>query len=213
MRGEAIGLLEIVRRQQHGHALLPRELLHLVPHVGARLRVEARGRLVEEEHLRAVQKTERDVELALHAARVRAHEALLRIGEAEPLEQLLRARRHLTPRHAVQVALQLEVLDAGRLGVDAVLLADDADRLPDAERLPHDVVPGNDRAALVGLGQRRQDLHRRRLAGAIRAEQPEDRAALDREAHAVERTHPLGVRLREALGLDCELHCYLLQLA
>ena len=64
----------------------PRDLL---PHVGAHLGVEPRGGLVEEQHLRAVDEAERDVQPARHAARVRAREAVGGVGEPEPGEQLV----------------------------------------------------------------------------------------------------------------------------
>ena len=53
LRGEPVGLLEVVGREQDRHALLAREPLDLGPHLRARLGVEPRGGLVEEQHLRA----------------------------------------------------------------------------------------------------------------------------------------------------------------
>ena len=47
----------------------------LGPHLGAHLRVEPGRRLVEEQHLRAVDEAHRDVEPPLHAARVAARDA------------------------------------------------------------------------------------------------------------------------------------------
>ena len=74
-RGEPVGLLEVVRRQQDRHLLLAGQPLDLAPQLGARLGVEARRRLVEEEHRRSVDEAERDVEPALHAAGVRLRRA------------------------------------------------------------------------------------------------------------------------------------------
>ena len=68
------------------------------PHVDARLRVQARGRLVEEQHLRPVHEADGDVQLALHAAGVGPHRAVAGVLEAEALEQLLRPRAQGAPR-------------------------------------------------------------------------------------------------------------------
>ena len=48
-------------------------------------------------------------------------------------------------------------------------------------------MPSTDARPLLERQDRRQDAHRRRLAGAVRAEQAEHGAGLDREGHAVER--------------------------
>ena len=93
LRGEPVGLLEIVGRQQDRHLLLACEPLDLVPHFGARLRVKARRGLIEEQDLRAVQQAHRDIQAALHAAgvglRLRSAasleaEALQRLGDPPP---------------------------------------------------------------------------------------------------------------------------------
>ena len=70
--GEHVGLLEVLRRQEHRHAVLAREPGDLLPEGRAALRVEPRGRLVEEEDARPVDEREGEVEAALHAAGVAA---------------------------------------------------------------------------------------------------------------------------------------------
>ena len=89
--GKAVRLVEVVRRQQDGQLLDRRQAGDLVPHLGTGLRVEAGGGLVEEEHRRASDETDGDVELAEHAAAVGLGETVGRLGEGEPLEELLRA--------------------------------------------------------------------------------------------------------------------------
>ena len=63
----------------------------LVPHLDARLGVEAGRRLVEEQHLRAVDEPERDVEPAAHAARVRLDDPVGGVGDPDEVEQVLDA--------------------------------------------------------------------------------------------------------------------------
>ncbi len=114
---------------------------------GARLGVEPGRRLVEEQHLRAVEQAHRDVEPALHAARVGLDLAVGGVGEAEALERLGRAALQLGAGDAVELALEHEVLAPGGLAVGAVLLRDDADRVADAHGLGEHVEPGHARAA------------------------------------------------------------------
>ena len=84
----------------------------------------------------------------------------------------IRSRRSLlgTPGHA---AVELEVLGGGQRAVDRDRLRDVADRLPHGEAVADDVVAGDERAAVRRAQQRREHADRRRLAGAVRAEQAE----------------------------------------
>ena len=66
--GEPVGLFEVVRGQDDGERLLAGQPADLRPHRGARLGVEARRGLVEEQHLRAVDERGRDIQPPPHAA-------------------------------------------------------------------------------------------------------------------------------------------------
>ena len=73
--GQPVRFLQVVRGQQHGHPthlpcpfLLARQPRDLLPHGGPGLRVQARRRLVEEQHRGPVHQAERHVQAALHAA-------------------------------------------------------------------------------------------------------------------------------------------------
>jgi hypothetical protein len=63
-------------------------------------------------------------------------------------------------------------------------------------------VAGHGGGATVRLRQRDEDPDGRRLAGAVRAEQPVDLAFADGEADPVERADILAVRLLEAVDDD-----------
>jgi hypothetical protein len=91
------------------------------------------------------------------------------------------------------LALQPQVLAAGRLAVEAARLGDDADRFADPGRFAQDVVARDLRRAAVRVSERGEDLHRRRLARAVRPEQAEDRPRRHREGEAVERLHVVPV--------------------
>ena len=67
--GELVGLLEVLRGQQQRRAVADQLAQHL-PQLDAAARVEAGGRLVEEQHRRRRDQADREVEPAPHAAGV-----------------------------------------------------------------------------------------------------------------------------------------------
>src|SRR5215207_9179112 len=90
--GEHVRLLEVLRRQKDRHSFLAGEPGDLIPERRPALRVEPGRRLVEEEDPRPVHERERQVEPALHPARVTADLAVGRLAQADALEELVRAR-------------------------------------------------------------------------------------------------------------------------
>ena len=89
--GQAVGLLEVLRREQHGGPGATSS--SITPHSSVRLlRVEPGGRLVEEQHRRPVHERRREVEPAPHAARVGAHQTVGGVGQVEPFEQVVAPR-------------------------------------------------------------------------------------------------------------------------
>ena len=143
-----------------------------------------------------------DVEPPLHAAGVGLDPPVARVGEAEALERLGDPLAQRGAGDPVELALDDEVLAAGRVAVDAVLLADDADRVADAHGLREHVVAGDAGAAGVGARERGEDPDGGGLAGAVGPEQAEDGAGLDLEVEPVERADVARVGLDEAVGLD-----------
>ena len=83
---QRVRLLEVVRREEDGRAAFAQHA-DLVPQVRSVLRVEARGRLVEEEHVGLVDDAERDVETPALTARVRVDAAVGELGEVEHVDQ------------------------------------------------------------------------------------------------------------------------------
>ena len=117
----------------------------------------------------------------------------------------------LRTRELVERAPVLEVLAPGQPPVEAALAAeDDPDQRPHGARLRDDVVTEHRRAAARRQEHGREDLHERRLAGAVRPEQPVHLAGRDRQRDAVERIDRLSLARREnAADLvhdDC-VHC------
>ena len=80
--GELVGLLEVLRGQQHVGAAAD-EGADGVPQLDPAARVEAGRRLVEEQQPRGADEAGPEVEAAAHPARVVAHQAVAVVGQAE----------------------------------------------------------------------------------------------------------------------------------
>ena len=202
--GELVRLLEVLRGEEQRGALAHLRSDH-VPHAEPAARVESRRRLVEEQQARASDQRAREVEPAAHSAGVRLGDAVGRLLEVEALEQLAGARPRLLAGEAVQTPEHPQVLAPGQVLVDRRVLPGEADHPAHALRVAQHVDAAHDRAAGVRPEQRREDPDGRRLARAVRPEQPEHGALLDREVDAVERADLAAARpvdLDESLCLD-----------
>src|SRR5690606_1982450 len=93
-----------------------------------------------------------------------------------------------------------ELLD-GQVEVERRLLGEKADELPDGERSRVDPEPRDDRMARVRREEAGQDSQQRRLARAVRPQQPDDLPGGDREGDVVERALA-PERLRDPLRFD-----------
>ena len=136
--GEAVGFLEVLRREQHGRAARD-ELFDHAPEVGAARGVEAGRRLVEEQDRRSVHERGGEVEPAPHAAGVRLGRTVRRVGQPELLEQLVGARAGALARLVGEVADEPEVLASGEVVVDGGVLAGEPDALAHGLGIGHDV--------------------------------------------------------------------------
>ena len=78
--GEVFGLLQILRREQNGRALLGK-FLDGLPHLDSRLWVEPGSRLVEKDDRRFSDEAHRDIEAAAHSTRIRRHLPIARASQ------------------------------------------------------------------------------------------------------------------------------------
>ena len=173
----------VVRKTVVPSALSRRTSSHSV---AARGRVEAGGRLVEEEDLRVVDQGHREVEATAHAARVRADPALLGVGQADALDQLEAAGAHRPRGDAVERGLELDQLASGHQRIEGRILERHADAAPDQGGLAGDVVTGDPGVAAGRAQERDEHPHRRRLAGPVRPEEPVDLALGDFDVDAAD---------------------------
>ena len=156
-----------------GSVELGEQVLQLAAHDAARVRIERRERLVEQEHRRVARQRagERDA-LALATGQVRRLLAG-EVGDVEALEQVVDARR----------AAERDVRPHGHVREERVLLEDEPDRarlgrqVDAGPRIEPGAIAERDPPA-VGAAQSGHRAQHRRLAGARRTDE-RDRVALD----------------------------------
>ncbi len=169
----AVGLVEIGGGDEDGYPF-SQELVEDAPEVAARHRIDAIGRLVEEEDLRRVDQGAGKAELLLHPAG--------EIARLAPFErrQVAEGKEPLyffgTPflRHAVDVGVEVDVLHHGQVGIEAEALAHVADLFLDRLGLPDRVPPHDPGFAGGRVHDGGEQAHGGGLAGAVRPDQAED---------------------------------------
>ena len=175
--GHSLHFLQDMRRDHHGRVL--RKTPDQRPHMADLGRVEAVGRLVEDDDLRPVQDRLCDADALPVAARERGDRIggfLAKLGGGDRLAQPRRPRLH---RNAAQLGRVVEEVDNSHLGVKRAILRQIADPLLRLGAVRLDVMTIDGHGAGGRLEKASQDLHDRRLAGAVMAEQPDDLAVRD----------------------------------
>jgi hypothetical protein len=146
---QPVGLLQVLGGQQHRGPLGDQFADHPPQRVAA-VDVQPGGRLVEEDHLRALYQGGGDVQAAAHPAGVGARGPVGGLGQLEALQQLVGARAGVGGRQLRQAAGQPQVLPAGQVGVDGGVLAGEADVVADLVGLADHVQAEDLGAAAVG---------------------------------------------------------------
>ncbi len=180
---QPLGLFHVVRRVEQRLAAAA-QLLEVVEDGVAALRIDADGRLVEDQDVGVVDQRGGDVEAPLHAAAEGRRLVLGAIGQADQLQRRVDALAQQRAGEAVERAEQLQVGGGAEVLVDRELLRHDADAALGARAVlgqlagAHAPLADEDPAA-VGGDQAAEHRHRRRLAGAVRPEQADDLAGAD----------------------------------
>ena len=173
--GELVGLLEVLRGEEHRGAVTD-QVVDDLPHGAAAARVEAGSRLVEEDDLRPAHERHRQIESPAHPARIRRDEAVGRLDQLEALEQVADSPARVGAYEVMQVGHQREVLASGEQIVDGRELARNSDRVAYGVGLACHVVPRDPDLAVVRLEQGGEDAHHRGLARPVGSEEREDAA-------------------------------------
>jgi len=165
-------------------------------HVGHPRRVEPVGRLVEDQQSRILQQRRRDTQPLLHAERVRRVPVLATIGEIDHREYFADPQRI---RSAV-AGQHLQIVRTGQIRVEAGRFDQRADAVEVTGRpaeQPH--------AARRRPDQPQQHPQRRRLAGAVRAEETVDLARQHGQVHPVD-GEMFAVPFRELVCVHGNVH-------
>jgi hypothetical protein len=187
--GQLLGLVQVVRGEQDRGVELVGEAVHQVVELAPGLRVEARGRLVEEQQLRTADDADRDVEPPPLAAG-KGPDLLLRVlGEPDGLDQLVGVPRPPHRRCRVGRVVPAEVreqLADAPLPVVAPGLEHDPQPRPPVFTTVCRVDPQHVHLAGRPHAEAFEDLDRGRLARAVRPEQAHDFASVGLEVDSVE---------------------------
>src|SRR5579872_1078199 len=195
---DRLDLIEQMRGQHDRHAV-GFQRADEVEEFARRLRIEAAGRLVENGEARPLHQDFGDGEALAHAARISLDPLLRRLGEAHAFQRFGDARISLAAWQADEPGDVAQIGGAGEIVVEAELIGHIAGAALDFERLAQGIEAGDAGEARCRLGQAEQHQDRRRLAGAVRAEQAEHFALFDRQIEAIDRQRrsvALGQRLR-----------------
>src|SRR5262249_39013218 len=172
----ALGFVHVVRGDEAREAV-PRERMDLVPELASRLRIDARGRLVEEEKLRVRQRTGPERKPLFPTTRELAGKLRLATLESEPLDH--RARRRRRVGNTVEACDEFQVLAHRKILVEAEALRHVAYVTLDLVRLGADVVAEAGAATFVRREQPAQHPDGRGLARAVGTQEAVDFPALD----------------------------------
>ena len=177
------------------------EILHLP---GAD-RIESARRLVEHDEFGIVDERLGDADPSRHALRVLPQLPLAIAREPHHLDEHRGPSPPFVRGHVEEPAVEVERL----LGVEELVEVALLGQVADALVLPHvgGLAPEDERLARRGENEPQQQLERRRLARAVRAEEAENFAAADfeverLEGHLLASTPEIPVGLREVAGLD-----------
>ena len=189
-------LVHEVRGEKDRHPVVAGESDQIFPELVAGDRIDARCRLVQDQHLGAMLDGHRQLQALTDAERQAFRLDVGHLPEPEPVEHLVDALAALGDREIEQLGVKLEVVSDRELAIEREGLRHVADAPAhldvffSADGLAEQLGRAFGRRQKAG-----QHLHRGGLAAAVRAEKAEDFALLDFEAHVIDRdelVEPLG---------------------
>jgi hypothetical protein len=148
-----------------------------------------------------VEEASSELEPPFHPTGERSDPVAPPVLELHELEELADPTLADARRHAVGVPVEAEVLLGRQRLVQGRLLEHEADRSTDPGLVANDIVSVDDRRAGRGPEQRAQHPDRRRLAGAVGAEEAEHLTLPDLEGHALD-CFQLAIAPEQASRLD-----------
>ena len=170
--------------------------------VAATTRVEAVGRLVEDEQARTVQEAASDEQALAHALRQRAARGVTLVAEIEGRQHVLDGWLEHVAGKFETLAEEAQVFRRRHVFVERIAVAQKADLAPQGGLVGARGLTVEGDAARARAQHRRQHAQRGRLAGAVGPDEAEDRAAGDRQGQAAHGPALAVVGLSEVTKLD-----------
>ncbi len=177
---------------------------HHLPHVAAKLDVDAGGGFVQEQDLRLVAERLGDHHPPLHAAGERRDLGVLLVPQGQVAQHLFHVG--VVGRLPEQAAAVIDGRPDGFEGVGRQLLGHQADLGPRRPVVLDHVVAIRQHTAIGGAHQAAGYADQGRLARAVGAEQGEDLPLPDDQVDALERLETASVGLRKAFYRNDWLH-------
>ncbi len=203
-RRQMVGLVQVLRGQQDvGPGVAQRH--DGVPQLDAAPRVEAGGRLVEEQQPWRAHQAGPEVEAPSHPSRVRLHETVAGVGQAELLQRGRRRGSGRATGPPVEPGHHGQVLRAGHHLLHRGRLAGQTDHATHGLGLPHDVVARDGQRSGIGSRQGGHGADERGFARAVGPENGDDASGRDVEVQLGQGRHA-AEPLDEAAGLDERSH-------
>ena len=182
----ALGLVHEVGRDEDGDLVAAGEVDQVLPEGVPCHRVDARSRLVEDQQLGLVDQRHRQRESLPLPQGERVRQDVDDLRQAEALDGGFNPVGDLLLRDLEQPCVEDQVLPDRQLGIEREALRHVAHPPPGGEVLALDLSAEQPGLSFARRQQARQHLHGRRLAAAVGAEEAEDLAPLDPEAHPID---------------------------
>jgi hypothetical protein len=199
--GQPVGLLQVLGGEQHRGAALD-QVADQPPEVAAAGRVQAGGRLVQQQHPGTAGQGGGQIQPPAHPARVGPDLPVGRLRQADAGQHLAGPLVRLAAGQAIEAADHLDVLPAAEDLIDGGGLAGQPDPGAHPGRVGADVDAGDAGAAPVGGEQGGEHADEGGLAGAVGPQQAVDAAGRHGERQAIQRPDLPLEHLHQALDLD-----------
>ena len=167
----ALGLVHVVGGDQYGEALR-RQRMNLVPEVAARLGIDPRRGLVQQQQIRLRKDAGAQRQPLFPASRKLPRQLILAARKAQPRDGLAGGCARI--RHPIDAADEFEILADGKVLIERETLGHVAHAPLDEMALGEDVVAETSPAAVIWRQQAAEHADGRGLARAIGPQKPVD---------------------------------------
>ena len=171
---DAFEFAEQMGRDENGHAELVAGALYEREHLFTTRRIEAIGRLVENEQSRIVHECLRELHALRHASRIAAHRSVAFFKQSDVAQYFGRTFARSALRQTGTAREPGDELRCAHVRRQTIVLGHVSDEAPNRRSLAHDIVPQQRGRTARWFDESEQNLDERALTGAIRADQSRD---------------------------------------